>query len=363
MRWVIAGGGTGGHLFPAMAIAEAFLEREEGNEILFVGTERGIEKRVLGNGRYPLRTISAMPIRGKSFGWKLKSFWFLPKAILESYAILKSYRPEMVIGVGGYASGPVLFAAALLGLPRAIHEQNIIPGATNQLLKWWVHRIFVSFEETKRYFPKRKTIVTGNPIRKEMTSLGSFRKKEERFTVLIFGGSAGAHRINLAMVEALEPLERLKPFIKVIHQTGKDDLEFVERRYREKGYEAEVTPFIQEMALAYQKADLVVSRAGASTLAELAVCGKAAILIPYPYSAHQHQLLNAQRLMERGAALVIRDERLNGSTLSQAILRLYEHPEERRKMEVSIRSFGRPRAAQEIVDHCYQLIQLSHHKG
>lgn len=363
MRWVIAGGGTGGHLFPAMAIAEAFLEREEGNEILFVGTERGIEKRVLGTGRYPLRTISAMPIRGKSLGWKLKSFWVLPRAISESYAILKQYRPEMVIGVGGYASGPVLFAAALLGLPRAIHEQNIIPGATNQLLKWWVHRIFVSFEETKRYFPERKTIVTGNPIRKEMISLDSLRGKEQRFTLLIFGGSAGAHRINVAMVEALESLERLKPFIKIIHQTGKEDLEFVERSYRERGYDAEVIPFIKEMALAYQQADLVISRAGASTLAELAVCGKAAILIPYPYSAHQHQLIHAQRFVEKGAALMIRDEWLNGSTLSQAILQLYEHPEEREKMEASIRSFGRPKAAQEIVDHCYRLIQLSRRKG
>lgn len=363
MRWVIAGGGTGGHLFPAMAIAEAIHEREEGNEILFVGTERGIEKQVLGHGRYPLRTISAMPIRGKSFVWKLKSFWSLPRAVLESYAILKRYRPEMVIGVGGYASGPVLFAAALLGLPRAIHEQNIIPGATNQLLKWWVHRIFVSFEETKRYFPPGKTIVTGNPIRKEMISLGSLRKKEERFTLLIFGGSTGAHRINVAMVEALDFLERLKPFIKMIHQTGKEDLEYVERSYRERGYEAEVMPFIQEMALAYQKADLVISRAGASTLAELAVCGKAAILIPYPYSAHQHQFINAQRFMEKGAAIMIRDEYLNGSTLSQAILQLYEHPEERERMEFSIRRFGKPGAAQEIVAHCYQLIQLQHPKG
>lgn len=356
MRCVIAGGGTGGHLFPGMAIAEAFLEREEGNEVLFVGTERGIEKRLLGGEKYPLMTISAMPIRGKSLRGKVKAFWFLPKAIFESYAILKRYRPEIVIGVGGYASGPVLIAATLLGLPRVIHEQNIIPGTTNQILKWWVHRIFVSFEETGRYFPKKKTRVTGNPVRKEMTLLGPIREKGERFTILIFGGSAGAHRINMAMVEALGYLERLKSSIKIIHQTGKEDLEFVEKSYRERGFEAEVTPFIREMALAYRKADLVVSRAGASTLAELAVCGKAAILIPYPYSAHQHQLINAERLMEKGAALMIRDEGLNGSTLSKAIFHLYEHPEERERMEGSIRRLGRPMAAQEIVDHCYRLI-------
>ncbi|MGQ9636274.1 MAG: undecaprenyldiphospho-muramoylpentapeptide beta-N-acetylglucosaminyltransferase [Thermodesulfobacteriota bacterium] len=357
MRCVIAGGGTGGHLFPGIAIAEAFVEKERGNEVLFIGTERGIEKRILASGRYPLITISSRPLRGTSFYGKLKTLSLLPRAVMESYRVLKEYKPNIVIGVGGYASGPVLLAAFLLGLPRAIHEQNMIPGATNQLLRGFVQRIFVSFEETKSYFPEAKTIVTGNPLRKNIAFLGSIKRKEDRFTLLIFGGSAGAHRINVAMIEALNFLEGLRGKIKMIHQTGKDDRDFVIRGYAEKGFEAEVKPFIEEMGYAYQRADLVISRAGASTISELAVCGKASLLIPYPYAAHQHQLIHAKKLMERGAAMMIRDEEVNGHSLAQAILYLYEHPEEREKMEAAIKKIGRPQAAQEIVEHCYRFMK------
>jgi UDP-N-acetylglucosamine--N-acetylmuramyl-(pentapeptide) pyrophosphoryl-undecaprenol N-acetylglucosamine transferase len=362
MRFVIAGGGTGGHLFPGIAIAEAFVEREMGNEVLFIGTERGIEAKVLAGGKFPLRTIQARPIKGRSLLGKVKAIWFIPMAITEAYSILKDFQPQLVLGVGGYASGPTLVAASLLGMKRAIHEQNVIPGMTNRILKWFSQRIFVSFEETKRYFPDEKTIVTGNPIRREIFQpgvnvKGIEKRKEDRFTLLIFGGSAGAHRINEAMMGALDLLQEIKSFLRVFHQTGREDVDWVSKGYREKGFDALVRPFFEDMGTYYQLSDLVVCRSGASTVAELAVCEKAAVLIPYPYAAHNHQFINAQKLVDLGAARMIRDEELNGPSLAQTILHLYGHPEERTRMEEKIRKVGRPRAAEEIVDHCYALIR------
>jgi UDP-N-acetylglucosamine--N-acetylmuramyl-(pentapeptide) pyrophosphoryl-undecaprenol N-acetylglucosamine transferase len=356
MRFVIAGGGTGGHLFPGMAIAEAFVEREMGNEVLFIGTERGIETKVLAGGKFPLKTIQARPLKGRSFLGKVKAIWSIPMAIREAYSILKDFQPQLVLGVGGYASGPTLMAASLLGKKRAIHEQNVIPGMTNRILKWFSQRIFVSFEETKRYFPDEKTIVTGNPIRREIFQ-GIEKRKVDRFILLIFGGSAGAHRINKAMIEALDLLQEIKSFLRFFHQTGREDVDWVSKSYREKGFDAVARPFFEDMATYYQLSNLVVCRSGASTVAELAVCGKAAILIPYPYAAHNHQFINAQKLVELGAARMIRDEELNGPSLAQAILHLYDHPEERTRMEESIQQVGRPKAAEEIVDHCYALMR------
>ena len=356
MRCVIAGGGTGGHLFPGIAIAEAFREKEAGNEVLFIGTERGIEMRVLTGGRFPLKTIQVMPFKGRSFWAKMKALSTIPSAISEALSILKDFRPQIVLGVGGYASGPALLAAYLLGIHRAIHEQNLVPGMTNRILKWFSQRVFVSFEETRSYFPERKTKVTGNPIRKEFFSCSWRHEKREGFTVLIFGGSAGAHRINEAMMEALGSLEEAKRSLRFIHQTGREDLEFVLKGYGEKGFNAVVKSFFEDMVAQYQASDLVICRAGASTIAEIAVCGKGAILIPYPSAAHQHQLINAQRLVALGAARMIEDKDLSGHSLGQAILQLNFHQEELRRMEKAMEQVARPKAAQEIVDHCYALV-------
>jgi len=360
MRCVIAGGGTGGHLFPGMAIAEAFVEREKGNEVLFIGTERGIEAKVLPGGKFPLRTIHAKPIQGKSPLEKVKAIWGLPVAISEACTILKEFQPHLVLGVGGYASGPTLLAASLLGMKRAIQEQNVMPGMTNRILKWFSHRIFVSFEETKKYFPGKKTMLTGNPIRKEFFAALREDKvrgeKKDRFTLLIFGGSAGAHRINRAMIEALGDLQRMKFSLRIIHQTGGKDFDFVSEEYQKKGFEAVVKPFFEDLAAYYKISDLVICRSGASTVAELAVCGKAALLIPYPYAAHHHQLINAKKLADLGAARMILDQELNGRMIAQAVLHLHDHPEERARMEEEIQRLARPRAAEEIVDHCYALV-------
>ena len=362
MKCTIAGGGTGGHLFPGMAIAEAFIEREMGNEVLFIGTERGIEAKVLARGKFPLRTIHARPVKGRSLLEKVRAVGTTPKAVSEAMSILKEFQPQIVLGVGGYASGPTLLAAFLLGMKRAIHEQNVVPGMTNRILRWFSQKIFISFEETKKYFPGKKTVVTGNPVRKEIAASlmagnqQAEKKKEDRFTVLIFGGSAGAHRLNEAMMEALSLLREIQSSLRFIHQTGSADVDFVSKGYHDKGFEALVKPFFEEMATYYRLADLVICRAGATTIAEVAVCGKAVIFVPYPFAARQHQLMNAQRLVDLEAARMIRDEELNGSSLAQNILYLFDHPEQRRKMGGAIRQVGRPRAAEEIVDHCYALI-------
>jgi len=362
MRCVIAGGGTGGHLFPGIAIAEAFAAREMGNEVLFIGTERGIETRVLAGGQFPLKTIRAKPFIGKSFWRKGEALLTLPMAIAEASSILKKFDPQLVLGVGGYASGPTLLSAFLLRIKRAIQEQNIVPGMSNRILRRFSQKIFISFEETKKYFPEGKTIVTGNPVRKEFVSSLTSRKEEmgrknDQFTLLVFGGSAGAHRINLAWIEALDLLQEIRSSLKVIHQTGMADVDLVSKAYREKGFQALVKPFFEDMAMYYQLSDLVICRSGASTIAELAVCEKASILIPYPHAAHHHQLINAQKLVDKGAAKMIRDEGLNGASLAQIILHLYRHPEERTRMEEAMGHLGRPRAAQEIVDHCYELVR------
>jgi UDP-N-acetylglucosamine--N-acetylmuramyl-(pentapeptide) pyrophosphoryl-undecaprenol N-acetylglucosamine transferase len=378
MRCVIAGGGTGGHLFPGMAIAQAFMEREMGNKVLFIGTERGIETTVLAGGEFPLRTIHAKPLKGRSLLGKLEALWAIPKATGEALRILKGFRPDIVLGVGGYASGPALLAASLLGVKKAIHEQNVVPGLTNRILRWFSHRIFVSFEETKKYFPEAKTIVTGTPVRKELSislpstqplqgltagtactqaTEGESERKGDQFTLLVFGGSAGSHRINQAMMEALGDLEGRKHSLRIFHQTGTEDFNQVSKHYQAEGFEAVVKPFFKEMATYYQLSDLVVCRSGASTIAELALCGKPAILIPYPYAAHQHQFVNAQKLVDLGAAIMIRDEALNGPLLARIVLDLCDHPKERRRMGAAIQRIGRPRAAQEIVDHCYTLMR------
>ena len=357
MRMVIAGGGTGGHLFPGIAIAEAFQRREKGNEVLFIGTERGIEKKVLPGGPFPLRTIHAMPLKGRRLTAKVKALSALPVALREAIVILREFRPQLVMGVGGYASGPALVAAFLLGIRRAIHEQNMVPGMTNRILKYFADRVFVSFEESRRDFPGRKTVVTGNPIRKEFLSrFAPSRPRGGRLTLLVFGGSAGAHRVNEAVMEALDFLTDLRSSLRFIHQTGAEDHERVTKHYEEKGFEAVVKPFFEDMASQYRAADLVICRAGASTIAELAVCGKGAILVPYPYAAHQHQLVNAQRLVALGAARMIRDQDLKGALLARMIQEFSSRPDRLEEMEKALLRLARPQAAEEIVDHSYALV-------
>ncbi len=370
MKVIIAGGGTGGHLFPAVAIAQEFKMKDNSGRILFVGTEKGIESRVVPREGFEIRFISAEGLKGRGILKKVKSVCKLPIGIMQSIKILKDYKPDIVIGVGGYASGPIGIASVLLGYPLVIQEQNLFPGVTNKILGRFAGLIFTSFEETEKFFNKGKVHLTGNPIRKGIAESESEDKEFElkfhakvsnlkplKFTLLIFGGSQGAHSINKAMVDGLEYLAKFKDSIFVIHQTGVTDLEFVKKSYEKIGFESEVVPFIHNMADSYKKADLIICRAGATTISEITACGKAAVLIPFPFAANNHQEMNARVLKENGAAEMIIEKDLNGEMLANKILFLMQSRTRLLEMERESKKMGKPDAAKEIVEQCYKLIK------
>ncbi|MCG2739137.1 MAG: undecaprenyldiphospho-muramoylpentapeptide beta-N-acetylglucosaminyltransferase [Syntrophaceae bacterium] len=355
---IIAGGGTGGHLFPGIAIAEEFLRRDPTNRILFIGTERGLEKKILDGLGLPLRTIRVEGLKGRGPVRILASLLKIPGSLIASFRILRSFQPAVVVGVGGYASGPAVLAARLLGLKTAIAEQNAYPGLTNRILGRFADRVFVTFAASARWFPAGRTRVTGNPIRTAFLTEGRQRETDDpSFTLLIFGGSQGSHAINLIVMEALDSLGGLKDRIRFVHQTGEKDREAVEEGYRKRGFAAEVTPFILDMAAAYRAADLLLCRAGATSIAEITAGGKAAILIPFPFAVNDHQTRNAELLVRAGAAEMLPERELDGRKLAAAIERLYRHPEEIKQIETASASMGNIRAAAAIVDGCLELIE------
>jgi UDP-N-acetylglucosamine--N-acetylmuramyl-(pentapeptide) pyrophosphoryl-undecaprenol N-acetylglucosamine transferase len=355
---IIAGGGTGGHLFPGIAIAEEFLRRDPTGRVLFIGTERGLEKRVLGGLGLPLETLKVEGLQGRGPVRILGSLLKIPGSLLASFRILRAFRPAIVVGVGGYASGPAVLAARLLGIKTAIAEQNAFPGLTNRILGRFVHRIFVTFPESVRWLPAGRTRITGNPIRIAFLAEKPAEEKDDpRFTLLIFGGSQGAHAINRVVMEALGSLGHLKDQLRFIHQTGEKDRETVAQAYREGGFAAEVSPFIPDMASAYRTADLLLCRAGATSIAEITAGGKAALLIPFPFAVNDHQTQNAELLARSGAAQMIPEQELNGRRLAAVIERLYRHPEEIKQMETASASMGNIRAAAAIVDACLELVE------
>jgi UDP-N-acetylglucosamine--N-acetylmuramyl-(pentapeptide) pyrophosphoryl-undecaprenol N-acetylglucosamine transferase len=281
----------------------------------------------------------------------------IPPSLIQSSRIIRGFAPDIVMGVGGYASGPAVLAARFMGVPTVIAEQNAIPGETNKILGRFADRIFVSFPETTRWFRKDRIRVTGNPIRAAIAEAQRReRKPGEPFGLLIFGGSQGAHRINQATLEALPHLGKLKERLRIIHQTGKDDLELVTKGYRDEAMEAEVLPFITDMAAAYGKADLLVCRAGATSIAEITASGKAAIFIPFPFAVNDHQTKNAELLVNRGAAAMIPERALTGESLSGVIRRLAQDPVKIEEMQRNAASLGNARAAADIVDECMALV-------
>jgi len=358
MRIVIAGGGTGGHLFPGISIAEAFKSREARNEILFVGARSGIEESIIPKMGFPLRTISVSGIRGKQLRRKLSALWRVPVGIAASARIIQEFKADLVIGVGGYASGPVVLAAFLSGIKRAIQEQNATPGSTNRLLGRLSDAIFISFRESASYFPRGKTILTGNPVRRDFLQGLKDTRNGDKFNLFIFGGSQGAHRINQKMVEALDWLREVRDRLKITHQTGRDDLEFVSQNYQRRQFRASVRAFIDDMANCYRNAHLVICRSGATTASELTVSRRASILIPYPHAIGDHQTLNAKALVQAGAARMIPDSDLTGKLLADTILHLYRNRDEISVMEKRAGDLARPDAADLIVDWCYNLVSL-----
>ncbi len=357
MNILIAGGGTGGHLFPGVAIAEEFLRRDKRHRILFVGTDRGLEKRVLGGLGFTLRTIDVEGVKGRGLAKTLRALMKIPGSLMQAAKIIGEFNPAIVIGVGGYASGPAVLAAFLRGIKTAIAEQNAIPGLTNRILGRIAARIFVSFAETEKWFAKRKTVVTGNPIRANFTVSGKAEeKKDDLFRILVFGGSQGAHAVNEAVIGSLEYLQHLKDRIRFTHQTGTDDRDGVVKGYKGYGVEASVEPFIMDMAAAYRSADLLICRAGATSIAEITAMGKASILVPFPYAINDHQTKNAQVLVRGGAARMIPQQELNGRRLAEVIEHMYSHPEALREMEQASAQLGNARAAADVVDACMALV-------
>ncbi len=355
---IIAGGGTGGHLFPGIAIAEEFLGRNPAHRVLFIGTERGLEKKILGGLGLPLRTIRVEGIKGQRPLRTAGALTKIPGGLLTSFLVLREFRPDIVVGVGGYASGPAVLAAFLMGVKTAIAEQNAFPGLTNRLLGRFADRIFLTFPASQRWFPKSRTHVTGNPIR---AAFIIEKPREEKgdpcFTILVFGGSQGAHTINRIVGEALGDLRHAKDRLRFIHQAGGTDLETMSATYREHGFAAEVSPFIMDMAAAYHKADLLICRAGATSIAEITAGGKASILIPFPFAVNDHQAQNAEVLSRAGAAEVIAEKDLSGARLAGVIEQLYRNPESLRKMEAAAAALGKRHAAREIVDICLALVR------
>jgi len=357
VKVLIAGGGTGGHLFPGIALAEEVVTRHHGNEVVFVGTERGLEARVVPKEGYPLELVKVQGLKGKSPIAFLKALFALPLAFIESFRILARHKPDVVVGVGGYASGPVVLAAWLMGIPTAIQEQNALPGLTNKVLGKVVKVVFTSFKEAHQFFPEKKVQLVGNPIRRKlMDNYLRSHVAHEKFSLLVFGGSLGARGINQRMIDALDHLGDLKDGLHFVHQTGKNDLETVRKGYADKGFGADVVEFIDDMSGAYAKADLVVCRAGATTLAELTVCKKASILIPFPHATDDHQAVNARALVDAGAALMFREAELTGQKLAETIRQLKANPAQLKSMEKKAALLGRPEASKELADVCVDLM-------
>jgi len=357
---LIAGGGTGGHLFPGVALAEELILREQGHQILFVGTRHGIEARAVPRAGFDLELIEVGGLKGKGlWGW-LKGLLRIPRAMWQSRRILKKYKPDVVVGVGGYASGPVLLAAWLMRLPTAVLEQNALPGLTNRVLGRFVRRVFVAFPQAEKFFKKSKVRLLGNPVRKALVdNLQKNREQRAGRHLLIFGGSQGARILNQVVPDAVKTLTGRLPDLEVVHQTGELECDEVKQRYQERGVTAEVLPFIHGMAAAYRRADVVISRAGATTVAELSLCRKPAVLIPFPYAADNHQVINARALVEAGAAVMILQSDLDAKLLSDEVGAILADGKRRTAMEEAAGQVGRPQSARDICDSCLELAQKS----
>jgi UDP-N-acetylglucosamine--N-acetylmuramyl-(pentapeptide) pyrophosphoryl-undecaprenol N-acetylglucosamine transferase len=406
MRLLIAGGGTGGHLFPGVALAEELRARDPAAVVRFVGTKRGIEARVLPELGWDLALIEVSGLKTVGAIGALRGLLRLPRALWQARRLVKEFRPDAVIGVGGYASGPVVLMARLGGVPTAICEQNSIPGLTNKILGHLVRAVFVSFDGTRRFFRPSKTVVSGNPVRRalverlataseapgtttdaanaaEMGATADAAKTAETRAaapraatdgakiaeaaeasapvhVLVSGGSLGAVAVNPIAADALIAMARTMP-LSIVHQTGEKGLDDTRRRYAEAGVAAECSAFIKDMAAAYRRADVIIGRAGATTVAELAIAGKPAVFIPYPFAADNHQEINAREMAEAGAALMFRQSELTAGKLAEALRPLVTDAARRAEMGAKMKSLARPGAAAMVIDWCEARVQP--HRG
>jgi UDP-N-acetylglucosamine--N-acetylmuramyl-(pentapeptide) pyrophosphoryl-undecaprenol N-acetylglucosamine transferase len=361
LRLLVAGGGTGGHLFPGIAVADEVVRR--GGEVLFVGTSRGIETRAVPAAGYALETLEVSGLKRMGLWGTVRGLGRVPLAIARSIAILRRFKPELVLGVGGYASGPMVLAAVLLGYPTAIQEQNSVPGITNRVLGRLVRAVFIAFEDAARFFPARKIERLGNPVRQKIVAAlqgaGKTGGTAEKSRIFVVGGSQGARAVSDLVTAAVAALAAAGIDFALVHQTGGADLDRIQERYRELGLADHVVvkAFIEDMAAAYAEADLVVARAGALTLAELAIAGRPAILVPLPTAADDHQRKNAAQFASAGAALVIDQGTARAEDLAAAIISLAQDGGKRADMGAAMRGLAHPLAAQAIVDRLETLVR------
>jgi UDP-N-acetylglucosamine--N-acetylmuramyl-(pentapeptide) pyrophosphoryl-undecaprenol N-acetylglucosamine transferase len=343
MRAILAGGGTGGHVIPALAIANE-LKKSYRAEVLFIGTARGIENRLVPAAGYPLQLVRVGALKNVSLMTRAKTAFDLPRAVWDASRMLNEFAPDVVIGVGGYASGPAMLAALVKHIPTLAFEPNVVPGFANRVVARFVSGAAVHFEETAKYF--RHAEVTGVPVRQAFFEIPA--KRSGVPTLLVFGGSQGAHAINEAMIRCLPELRRQAPGTHIIHQTGERDYNDALAAYQSLGESAEVFKFIEDMPGAFARADLVVCRSGASTVAEITAAGKPAIFVPFPRAADDHQRVNAEALARVGAAVVVEESKLEGVWLAETIAALLADPRRLREMSEAARGLAHPDAARDI---------------
>jgi UDP-N-acetylglucosamine--N-acetylmuramyl-(pentapeptide) pyrophosphoryl-undecaprenol N-acetylglucosamine transferase len=358
-RLIVAGGGTGGHLFPGVAVAQAFLARHIRNRVLFVNAGRPLDVSVLDRLGWPHRTITIEGIKGRGMWRQARAAAKIPMAVWQSRRIILEFDPQVVMGVGGYSAGPVAVAAWLMGIPTVLHEQNREPGLTNRWVRRIADRVYLSFEGRGERFDTLTTVITGNPVRDEILMRGGKGRvphAADTFTVLILGGSQGAHAINEAMVAAVPQLSAVDG-LRLVHQTGRDDEAFVAKAYADAGLSATVRAFYDDMAERYAQADLIVCRAGATTVAEITVVGRAALFIPFPQAADDHQTANAKALVEAGAAEMLPQRNLTSALLAERIAFYRRNPAIISTMATKALTLGRPEAALTIVRDIYRLIE------
>jgi UDP-N-acetylglucosamine--N-acetylmuramyl-(pentapeptide) pyrophosphoryl-undecaprenol N-acetylglucosamine transferase len=349
---MIAGGGTGGHIYPAIAIAREYIARDGSRRVVFVGTERGLEKTIVPKAGFPLELISVGGLKGKGGLDLFRNLARLPVGFVQAFQLVGRHNPNVVLGVGGYSSGPVLLAAALRGVPTIIHEQNAFPGLTNRLLARFVKKVAAAFPDALTRLKRADGVVTGNPVREEFFKVQRQPATGNRQRLLIFGGSQGSHILNESMTGALLFLSRLKDQLEIVHQTGPNELQKVQEAYRTSGSfpKARVVAYLDPIVEEIAAADLVVARAGAMTIGELSAIGRAAIFVPFAAATNNHQELNARVVEKAGGAVVITEKELTPERLGKAIADLIGDPQRMRRMGDAARTLAAPEATKRIVD-------------
>jgi UDP-N-acetylglucosamine--N-acetylmuramyl-(pentapeptide) pyrophosphoryl-undecaprenol N-acetylglucosamine transferase len=359
MRVVIVGGGTGGHIYPGIAVAQELRRWDPRARVMFIGSRGGFEREIVAREGYRHFEITSSGLARRQWHQQVVALGQVVQGFGQAMRVLRRVQPQVILGLGSYVSGPVMLAAGALGIPRLIHEQNLIPGLTNRLLSHIVNRVAVSFEASVAHFPKGKAVVTGNPVRPVICQLRArTHEPNGRFHLLVVGGSQGAHHLNMAMLEALNRLSDTRDLLWTVHQTGATDFANVKTAYTEAGYPGTVHAYIQDIAAEYSAADLVICRAGATTIAELTVTGKAAVLVPFPYATHNHQEYNARPLVAIGAAELIPDKVLTGHLLAERIRHYLSHPEDIAHMAHRCLGLGRPDAATRVAHLCLELCRI-----